>query len=299
MESELLDYLQHIRLRVASTTYTRKLWQIQSFTRWLENERKHYAEVSRSDVERFLLSIDAGQQFRQAVCGVVREFYDFLRVRHPLACPHENPAAKIAFKPDKSQCLPKVPSQAAVGEIFDRLSDNGSDLRIRDRLMAELAYGSGLRRTELARLDIEDIDLESNTAYVTGKGDKPRVVPITSRTADMVRDYLRRRHATRGPLLVSFFGRRMRPGSVYYALRYRVGMRPHLLRHACATHLLQSGCGVRVIQELLGHNRLSTTYLYTAIDKNMLRQVVNRSHPRGGGTGKKGFDSFARARTIL
>jgi site-specific recombinase XerD len=280
MKAEILDYLRHIRPRIASTTYARKLWMVQTFDRWLAAEKKPYAEVKQSDVGRFLLSLDAGQQFRQAVCGVVREFYDVLRLRHPLACPHENPAAKIAFKPDTSRHLPKVPTQAAIDEIFARLSGDGSDLHIRDRLMAELAYGSGLRRAELARLNVEDLDLESNTAHVTGKGDKPRVVPLTSRTAETVRAYLRRRHTTRGPLFVSWFGRRMGPGCVYYALRSRVGIRPHLLRHACATHMLKNGCGVRVIQELLGHAKLDTTYLYTAVNKKDLLRVVNAAHPR-------------------
>jgi site-specific recombinase XerD len=283
MEAELLDFMQHIRPRVASTTYTRKLWQIGAFARWLAVENKQYAEVKQPDVERFLLSLSCSQAYRQALCGVVREFYDFLKIRHPFLCPEENPAAKIKFKPDKSRSLPNVPSQATIDEIFARLPDDGSYLRIRDRLMAELAYGSGLRRSELIRLNIEDIDLESNTAHVTGKGDKPRVVPITSRTADTVRDYLRNRHASRGPLLVSHYGRRLKSSSVYYVMRNRVGMRPHLFRHACATHMLKNGCGVRAIQELLGHNRLSTTCLYTAVEKSTLRQVVNSCHPRSLG----------------
>jgi site-specific recombinase XerD len=280
MKAEITDYLRHIRPRIASTTYTRKLWMVQAFDRWLAAEKKPYAEVKQPDVGRFLLSLTAGQPFRQAVCGVVREFYDVLRIRHPLACPHENPAAKIDFKPDKSRRLPKVPTQAAVDEIFARLSGDGTDLRIRDRLMAELAYGSGLRRAELARLNVEDLDLESNTAHVTGKGDKPRVVPLTSRTAETVRDYLRRRQTTHGPLFVSWSGRRMGTGSVYYALRERVGIRPHLLRHACATHMLKNGAGIRTIQELLGHAKLDTTYLYTEVNKQDLLRVVNAAHPR-------------------
>jgi site-specific recombinase XerD len=280
MEPELLDYLRHIRPRVASTTYTRKVWQIQAFTRWMENEHKQYAEVKQSDVERFLLSLDCLQPFRQAICGVVREFFDVLRLRHPDLCPDENPAAGIVFMPNKSRRLPKVPSQAAIEEIFASLSDDDGDLRIRDRLMAELAYGSGLRRSELARLNVEDINLENSTAQVLGKGNKPRIVPLTERAAVVVREYLRRRHASRGPLIVSRLGRRMCPGSIYYALRDNVGIRPHLLRHACATHMLKNGCGVRVIQELLGHERIDTTYLYTAVTRENLRDVIARNHPR-------------------
>ncbi len=280
MKPEILDYLRHIRMRNASTTYTRKTWMIQTFAHRLADEHKNYAEVKKADVERFLLSLDAGQQFRQATCTVIREFYGFLKVRYPHAYPAVNPAAGIEFKPDRSGRLFKVPSQAAVDAVFDRLYERDGDLDIRDRLMAELAYGSGLRRAELSRIDIEDIDLEANTAQVMGKGNKPRVVPITEKTAVTVREYLARRHASRGPLFISLTGRRMGPGCVSYALRDRVGIRAHLLRHACATHLLKNGCGIRVIQELLGHERLGTTYLYTAITKENLREVIDRSHPR-------------------
>jgi integrase/recombinase XerC len=292
MEAEMLDYLHHIRPRVAGTTYTRKLWLIQAFFKWLAVHGKNFSEVKQADVEAYLSGPCCSQPFRQAMCGVVREFYDFLKIRHALLCPLENPAAKIEFKPIKRRSLPKVPSQAAVDKIFDHLYEHDGDLHIRDRLMAELAYGSGLRRGELARLNVEDIDLERNTAHVTGKGDKPRIVPLTSRTIETVREYLMRRHASRGPLLVSFLGRRLAAGSVYYALRDRVGIRPHLLRHACATHMLRNGCGVRVIQELLGHRKLSTTYLYTAVEKEELRAVIARSHPRKTLLSEKKFAPF-------
>jgi site-specific recombinase XerD len=275
MECEILDYLQRIRPRVAAATYKRKSWMVQAYARYLGTLRggKNIATAKRADVEAFLLSLDAGQQFRQAVCCTIRELYDTMR--HP-----DNPAAKIEFKPDHSRRLPQVPSQATIAEIIARLSDNGSDLRIRDRLMVELAYGSGLRRDELHRLNIEDIDLESGTAYVTGKGDKCRTVPLTAKTAETIRRYLTHRTATRGPLLLSYTGRRLSCNSVYTVMRTRAGIRPHLLRHACATHMLANGCGVRVIGELLGHADLASTQIYTTIEKGDLARIVNEKHPR-------------------
>lgn len=278
--SEILDYMRHIRPRIASTTYHRKLWQIQAWFKHLAAKEKNPVNITRADVEDYLSGLHCSQQFRQAMCAVVREFYEFLKIRHPLLCPLENPAAGIEFKPDKSRRLPNVPSQAAVDEIFTRLYEKDDDLHIRDRLMAELAYGSGLRRAELARLDIEDIDLETNTAQVMGKGNKPRVVPLTEKTVVTVREYLARRRASRGPLLVSWMGRRLTPQGVWHIYKYRIGLRPHLFRHACATHLLKNGCGIRVIQELLGHERIDTTYIYTAVTKENLRKVILENHPR-------------------
>lgn len=282
MEPEMLDYLQHIRPRLASATYHRKHWQIEAFFKYLTVKHTNPANVTRADVEEYLSGLSGSQLYRQAMCAVVREFYEVLRLRHPASCPEVNPAEGIAFKPDKSVHLPKVPSQAAVDEIFARLSDADTELRLRNRLMAELAYGSGLRRSELHRLDIEDVDRESCTVRVRGKGNKARVVPVTEQALDTMRKYLYSRNACRGPLLMSFFGRRLSAQQVYYTMRDDVGIRPHLLRHACATHLLKNGCGIRVIQELLGHERLSTTYIYTCIEKESLRGVILRSHPRAG-----------------
>jgi integrase/recombinase XerD len=275
MEIEILDYLQRIRPRIAATTYRRKSWMVQAYARYLGTLRggKNITSAKRADVETFLLSLNASQQFRQAVCCTIRELYDTMR--HP-----ENPAAKIEFKPDRSRKLPLVPSHSAIAEIFARLSDDGSGLRIRDRLMVELAYGSGLRRDELRRLNIEDVDLESGTAQVTGKGDKCRTVPLTTKTAETIRRYLTRRTATRGPLLVSYAGRRLSCMGIYATMLTHAGIRPHLLRHACATHMLANGCGVRVIGELLGHADLASTQIYTSIEKGDLARIVNEKHPR-------------------
>jgi site-specific recombinase XerD len=277
---EFLDYLRHIRPRIATTTYQRKRWQAASFCKYLAANGKTITGVKHSDVESYLAGITCTRQFRQAACFVVREFYEVLRLRHPDVCPVENPAAGIKFTPDKSRSLPKVPSQSAIDEIFTRLYENDGVLHIRNRLMAELAYGSGLRRAELANLDIEDINLEDCTVQVLGKGNKPRVVPLTERAVNTFREYLRCRHASRGPLLLSCFGHRLGVTGVYEIMRNRVGIRPHLMRHACATHLLKNGCGIRVIQELLGHERIDSTYIYTAIDKENLREVIASSHPR-------------------
>jgi integrase/recombinase XerC len=146
--------------------------------------------------------------------------------------------------------------------------------------MVELAYGSGLRRDEMRKVNVEDVDLEGQTVRVTGKGNKTRIVPLTSKAASTAREYLARRRATRGPLLVSFMGRRLTAHGVYVAMRTRAGIRPHLLRHACATHMLANGAGIRIVQELLGHADLKATQVYTHLEKSDLCRVVSSRHPR-------------------
>lgn len=273
MESDALDYLRRLRSTVAATTYVRKAWELRTFLQWMERNGKLISGITRADVEAFLMSLTAGSRYRRVLCTAVRDLFTFLGVS-------KNPAADITFKRNESRRLPVVPSKTAVYEIIGRLSGADDILRIRDRLMVELAYGSGLRRDELRKINIEDINLEERTIIVNGKGNKTRIVPVTGRAAAVTREYMARRRITRGPLLVSYAGRRLSCGGVYMVLRERAGIRPHLLRHACATHMLAQGAGIRIIQEMLGHADLKSTQFYTAVEKGNLAQVVNEKHPR-------------------
>jgi len=272
METELNEFLKQIRLRVAATTHCRKAAMLRHFYRWLINQKKNYTELKQPDIEEYLRSLDGGRQHRQAACFLIREFCRYLKVP-------DNPAEKIFFKPERSKRLFTVPGQPAIERMLARLSSRTGPLVLRDRLLAELAYGSGLRRAELARLNIDDVDLEERTVTVTGKGEKSRNVPLTARAVELIREYLAVRPA-RGPLVISHRGKRLALASVAHILKYRVGLRPHLFRHACATHMLQNGCGIRVIQDLLGHTDLESTTIYTHLDKSDLAAVVREKHPR-------------------
>lgn len=273
MNDVILDYLRRLRVLVASSTYRRKSWEVQAFGGWMEKAGKPLLDAKQPDVESFLLSLDASNQFRRSVCATIRDLFTFLKVP-------ENPAAKIVFKHDGSYRLPAVPSRAAIDKIFAHLSGDSTDLLIRDRLMVELAYGSGLRRDELRKVNIEDVDFEGQTIRVTGKGNKTRIVPVTTKAASTARSYLARRRATRGPLLLSYTGKRLSAQGVYSVMKLRAGIRPHLLRHACATHMLANGAGIRTVQELLGHADLKATQIYTHLDKSDLQRVVAERHPR-------------------
>ncbi len=273
MQSELTEFVKVLRLQIAASTLRRKEWELRAFGRWLEKKKRRVIDTTQSDVEQFLLSLDAANQFRRSVCATIRNLFEYLQTS-------ENPAAGIQFKRDESVRLFRVPGKVDIDELLGRLAKEGSDLRIRDRLMVELAYGSGLRRDELRKINIEDLDLEGQTVHVTGKGNKTRIVPVTSQAVSTARTYLTQRHATRGPLLVSFMGRRLSPGGIYTILRSRAGIRPHLLRHACAGHMLANGASIRVVQELLGHADLKATQIYTQVEKKQLREVITARHPR-------------------
>jgi integrase/recombinase XerC len=164
----------------------------------------------------------------------------------------------------------------------------------RDRALFELLYATGLRVSEAAGLDLEDVDFSARMARVTGKGGKQRIVPFGEEAEAALRDYLPARAALRQgcdddgePLFVNTRGGRLTTRSMARLLKRRLRaaglpaeISPHALRHTFATHLLSAGADLRSIQELLGHASLSTTQKYTHLDAARLRDVYRRAHPK-------------------
>ncbi len=186
--------------------------------------------------------------------------------------------------------LPRVPSVAQVQGIFDQ-ANRDSPSRVRDRTMMEMLYSTALRRTELARLRISEVDLESREVHVrSGKGNRDRVVPLGSRSGAWIERYLREVRPLlasgldRGELFLTDYGepfRKNRLGDHLQPYVRRAGLRGacHLFRHACATHMLENGADIRFIQAMLGHSQLTTTEIYTHVSIAKLREVHAATHP--------------------
>jgi len=273
MDAVLLDFMRHVRNRYAPSTYDRTLWEIGKFERFLTEKKKDLYHITREDLEAYLSAMRCSYDTKHRRLIALRHLYKYLKVP-------ENPASKIRMRPFRRIELFKEPKRQQVADALLRVDHPQSELELRNRLIFELFYGSGIRRAELVRLNMEDIDLIGGTMRVLGKGNKTRMVPVTTIAADTLRHYCALRHASRGPLLVSFYGRRLLPASINVICANKIGIRPHLLRHACASHMLKNGCDIRHIQELLGHEDLTTTQIYTHINKQDLKAVLDRLHPR-------------------
>ncbi len=271
MQTELENFLRSLKLQVSPMTFIRKQWQIKSFYKFLLYHNLDYTQVDKDIVEQYLLSLSCCRSAKQQLCYVIGEFYDFTGF--------VNPVKDIHFEKDISQKVPKVPAQQVIERIITNLDIENTILSHRNRLIVELAYGSGLRRSELVKLDIDDIDLENRTVFIHGKGGKNRLVPLTEKAVSAIREYLAERRVWTGPLLASYSGRRLSKSAVYRIVKEKMGIRPHQLRHACAGHMLKNGCNIRIIQELLGHKDLKATQIYTHINKEDLKEVVNTKHP--------------------
>lgn len=203
-----------------------------------------------------------------------------------------NPACDLELPRKQRQLLPRALSQEEVWRLL-AAPDTSDPLGVRDRTIIELLYSTGLRRTELVRLDVEDIEADRGVLLVRqGKGGKDRFVPVGERALawinryrDQVRPQLEMSSRQRA-LFLTGYGDRFSSGYLGNWLRRlldQIGITKmgscHLLRHSCATHMLEHGADIRYIQQMLGHNSLETTQIYTQVDIGQLRDVHARTHP--------------------
>lgn len=216
----------------------------------------------------------------------VRGLHKFL-VREGLA--HTDPSTEIGG-PRARRSLPKALSQDDVERLL--AAPVGSEpVALRDRAMLELLYAAGLRITELVTLDVDDVDLADRTVRCMGKGSTERVVPIGRPAQAAVEAWVVRGRPDMGPASAALFcnrrgGRLTRQGGWKIIKKHAraaglaAQVSPHTLRHSFATHFLDGGGDVRVVQELLGHASVNTTQIYTLVSRSRLRAVYEQSHPR-------------------
>ncbi len=198
-----------------------------------------------------------------------------------------DPAAAVPL-PKAEKRLPKALTSREVAALLEAGGGDASWRSLRDRAIFELLYASGLRVSELTSLNLEDLQYSSRFLRVRGKGGKERIVPFGAMAEEAIRAYTARRPASpTAALFVNRGGGRLTSRSVHRAVLRQVaavlteqGVSPHTFRHTFATHLLEAGADLRVIQELLGHASLATTQIYTHVDIQRLLEVYRKAHPK-------------------
>jgi integrase/recombinase XerD len=256
------------------------------------------SEVTESAVSGFLMSLREGDAEHQPLSAgsaartvvAVRGFHRFA-VREGLA--QSDPAAGVR-PPASAKRLPKALPLSDIEAILEAAGAPGTTLALRDRALLELLYGTGARISEAVGLDVDDLDQDEGTVLLRGKGGKERVVPVGSYAREAVEGYLVRGRPNlaatgRGTaaLFLNARGGRLSRQSAWAVLAKaaeRAGVTaevsPHTLRHSFATHLIDGGADVRVVQELLGHASVTTTQIYTLVTVDSLREVYATAHPR-------------------
>jgi integrase/recombinase XerD len=254
--------------------------------------------VGESDVTEFLASLREGAPERPPLSAssaartlvAVRGFHRFLALEGETPT---DPAGGVA-PPKAPKRLPKAISIDDVERLLSAASVGNTPAALRDRALLEVLYGAGARISEAVGLDVDDMDLEQGSVRLFGKGSKERIVPMGSYAREAVTAYTVRARppmALKGKGTPALFlnqrgGRLTRQSAwaVIHAAAERAGLggkvSPHTLRHSFATHLLDGGADVRVVQELLGHASVTTTQIYTMVTVQRLREVFAEAHPR-------------------
>jgi len=276
----LEDFRKLLALRLVPNTVKHEITSLHRFFTYIQLEKKHYTAVTQQDIEAYVLAKGWAQHTRAHALFSVKRFYEYLLDK---AIVERNPAEHIKIVYPRNRALVQAPTLAEIRKVFRELEQDGTMQGLRLRLMVELAYGSGMRAGEIAGLDFDDINIAERTAHVLGKGSKERIVPLTKRSLDVLDKYAHTIDRSRVPLFVQLKGpgrgQRVRSPSVSVLIRTNTGYNAHLYRHACAAHMLLNGCNIRHIQEMLGHERIGTTHIYTRLRNEELRQVINKKHP--------------------
>jgi integrase/recombinase XerD len=265
---------------------------LDALAKWMKAGGKELKEVGTDELAGFLSQRKA-EGLNAASLRIttvhLKIFFRWLAAKGKLEMDPAEPL--LAPKPDKT--LPETLHAGEVATLLDSI-DPAQPLGRRDRALLELFYSSGLRLSELCKARLEWLDMEEGFLRVTGKGGKTRIVRVGTKALEAVTDYLdnERRELvgkkTSSHIFLSVRGGALSPDRVRQIVKERAAaagieqnLYPHLLRHSFATHLLEGGADLRVIQELLGHADISTTQIYTHVDSSRLKAVHKRFHPRG------------------
>lgn len=257
--------------------------------------RKAITAVDVLTLRRYLAALREQEYSRATVArklATLRSFYKYLCRVGELA---ENPVAVIRT-PKQERRLPKFLDPTEIQRLLD--APKGNDLlTLRDRAILETIYSTGMRVSELCRLDLDDVDFLGEVVRLRGKGRKERLAPIGSYAMQAIKTYLdaRKVHShvaafDAKPLFLNRHGRRLNQRSVRRKLAKYLAeagldpnVSPHTLRHSFATHMLNRGADLRAVQELLGHRSLSTTQIYTHVTMRRMKDVYDLAHPHAAG----------------
>ncbi len=293
MIERFLDYLLHERNRSLLTVqrYEKSLRDFQTYFQGL-NEDISWSTVDADVIRGWLESLmDKGNKATSvnADLSALRTFFRFALARKLVDC---DPAHQVTG-PKKQKPLPQFVKEKELDRLFDeeQWSDDYNDVRARTILL--ILYETGIRRSELVGLDDKDVDFETHLLKVTGKRDKQRLVPFGEELQEALQKYMKVRNKEMERKTTALFlnrkGERITAGQVYLLVREQLGKvtsmkkrSPHVLRHSFATTLLSHDAGLESVKQLLGHESIETTEIYTHTTFEQLKRVYKESHPRGG-----------------
>ena len=297
MEIWLQRYLLHLRASRNSSRHTLRAYakDVGSFVEFF---RKNFPQraitgLDRAALRKYLLGLQAEGYQTTTLLRKISALSSWMRYLVEMEVLPANPLRTLPL-PKRSSKLPRFFTEEEVSHLLRGKIPLPSPYRERDQAILELLYSSGLRASELHRLNIQDVDFFSGFVRVFGKGSRERLVPVGEPALKAVQLYLRVRDkgspprpSLGEPLWLGRSGRRLSLSGLAWVLKrwsrllhFAKPIHPHALRHSFATHLLNRGCDLRTVQEMLGHRQLSSTQIYTHVSLKHLRRVYEKAHPR-------------------
>ena len=281
------SFLEYLAVERGASPHTLRAYatDLREFSDFLRSQGTSVKEADAQLVRAYLARLHQRRLSRASIgrrLASVRSCFRFLARRGVI---ERNPARQVR-SPRQVRRLPSFVPKDESKELLDRPS-GPSPAAMRDRALLELLYATGIRVAECCGLDCADLDRSLRTVRVLGKGDKERMVPVGDAALAAVDRYLTARGRASGPLFTNQRGGRLTTRSAHRIVGREARLAgldrrvtPHTLRHTFATHMLGEGADLRLIQELLGHSRLSTTQRYTHVSPEQLMKVYDAAHPR-------------------
>lgn len=289
-----MDYLHYLKVErgLSENTINSYGIDLKLFLEYLrENEIPSFKQVNKEVIVNYMQSEKNNNKANSSILRSVsslRKFFQYLAQEKII----EKDPMLLIDTPKKKQHLPQVLTKEEVEKLL-RSPNTGQVLGLRDRAMLELMYATGLRISEIINLKLEDLHLTMGTLQTLGKGHKERIVPVGDEAIKWINRYLEEarpkllKQKRSNYLFLNFHGNNLTRQGVWKNLKAEVrkagiqkNITPHTLRHSFATHILENGADLRIVQELLGHADISTTQIYTHLSNKQLADIYNRAHPR-------------------
>lgn len=286
MESYIDNYLAYLKYerKLSINTYLSYNDNLKQFMNFFNG--KDILSLKKKDIEDFILKVNKSAKTKSHYLTVINSFYNYLCEENII---EHNPCDNIK-QPKISKKLPEYLTTEEVSKLLNIKTN--TPLEMRNKAMLELLYASGMRISELLDLKMSNIDYQKEYVRVMGKGSKERIIPLTKITFKYLNEYIKSgrpyilKTKMSDYIFVNNYGERMSRQGFFKILRQicqKQGINkeisPHTIRHSFATHLLNNGADLRVIQELLGHSDISTTEIYTHISKEKIKEDYNECHP--------------------
>ncbi len=287
LDQEIQAFLDHLAVRRSSNTVRAYGSDLAQLAEFLSGEMA----LSPEKLRLYLRKHGVTPRTRARKLSTLRAFCRYLRTTGKV----DSDPTEVLEAPIRRKSLPKALSRGQASELLDQSPDGQTPLR--DRAILELIYSAGLRVSEAVSIDVDKVDFDTKTIQVIGKGSKARVTLFGRTCANALQDYIssERAPAISGQaLFTNPKGGRITTRTVQNLIKRwakRVGLpetvSPHTLRHSFATHLLDGGADLKSVQQLLGHESMATTQIYTHVSMERLRDAVKKSHPRSSGVSPK------------